>query len=341
MPAQPHYVRNDALPTIRRNYLGNLMFGRQFANGDVLYQPQFSDVFRWKVLTKNPQAEEKKRDTWAPAVQPCAAVLRQCPDDTLLWLGHATFWLRMGGRTLLFDPLLFDLPLLKRRHALPCAPSDLTGIDYLLLSHGHRDHLDEKSLKLLARQNPQAQVLGPLRVEPLLRGVTRPLPVQEAGWWQQYDLGPAAPLEIYYLPARHWHRRGIGDLNTVLWGSFLIREVVTGRTLYFAGDSAEGPHFYEIEEQFGPLDVVLMPIGAYKPAFMMRLSHMNPHEAAKATNQLRAGHLVPMHHGTYDLSDEPASEPLQTLEQIAAEGWLSAQLHAPAVGQPLSLTDMD
>ncbi|GAA4373905.1 MBL fold metallo-hydrolase [Hymenobacter koreensis] len=341
MPAKSHYVRNDALPTIRRNYPGNLMFGNQFANGDALYTPQFSDVFRWKLLTKNPQANEKKQDTWVPAVQPCAELLRQQPDDTLIWLGHATFWLRMGGVALLFDPLLFDSPFLRHRHPLPCTPQDLTDLNYILLSHGHRDHLDEKSLKLLANQNPQAQVLGPLRASKVLRGLTGKLPVQEAGWWQQFDLGPNAALEIFYLPARHWHRRGVGDLNTVLWGSFLIREVATGRTVYFCGDSAEGPHFYEIEEQFGPLDVVLMPIGAYKPAFMMRLSHMNPNETAKATNQLRAGHLVPMHFGTFDLSDEPASEPIRLLEQIAAEGWLSARLHTPAVGQPLSLADLE
>ncbi|GAB3839148.1 MBL fold metallo-hydrolase [Hymenobacter jeollabukensis] len=335
-------VRNEQLPTIRPNYPGNLLIGRQFANADEqLYEPAFSNVFRWKVLSKNPQAEAKKRDTWAPAVQPCAEVLRQRPEGTLIWLGHASFWLRWGGRTFLFDPVLFDLPFIKRRHPLPCAPTDLTGIDYLLLSHGHRDHLDDDSIRLLARQNPQLQVLGPLRVAGLLKRTAGALPVQEAGWWQQFDLGPDAPVEVFYLPAAHWHRRGVGDLNTVLWGSFLLREQASGRTLYFGGDSADGPHFVQIEEQFGPLDVVLLPIGAYKPAFMMQRSHMNPNEAAKISNQLRAGHFIPMHYGTYDLSDEPASEPLRTVEQVAAEGMLNARLHAPAVGEPLHLNDME
>ncbi|MCC3158342.1 MBL fold metallo-hydrolase [Hymenobacter sp. 15J16-1T3B] len=336
-------VRNEQLPTIRPNYPGNLMVGREFANAnEQLYEPAFSTVFRWKVLSKNPQAEAKKQDTWAPAVQPCAEVLRQPPEGTLIWLGHASFWLRWGGRTFLFDPVLFDLPLIKRRHPLPCAPQDLTGIDYLLLSHGHRDHLDDDSIRLLARQNPGMQVLGPLRVAGLLKRTAGALPpTQEAGWWQQFDLGPDAPVEVVYLPAAHWHRRGIGDLNTVLWGSFLLREKESGRTLYFCGDSADGPHFVQIEEQFGPLDVVLLPIGAYKPAFMMQRSHMNPNEAAKISNQLRAGHFVPMHYGTYDLSDEPASEPLRTVEQVAAEGMLNAQLHTPAVGQPLRLADME
>lgn len=342
MPASRR-VRNEQLPTIRPHYPGNLMVGRQFANADEqLYEPAFSMVFRWKVLEKNPQAREKKLDTWAPPVQPCAEVLQRRPEATLVWLGHASFWLRWGQKTFLFDPLLFDLPLIKRRHPLPCAPQDLTGIDYLLLSHGHRDHLDDDSIRLLARQNPHMQVLGPLGVAGLLRRTAGLLPpTQEAGWWQQFDLGPDAALEVFYLPAAHWHRRGLADLNTVLWGSFLLREKASGRTLFFGGDSADGPHFVQIEEQFGPLDVVVLPIGAYKPAFMMQRSHLNPNEAAKVSNQLRAGHFVPMHYGTYDLSDEPAAEPLRTLEQVAAEGWLNAQLHPLAVGQPLALAELE
>ncbi|RZL04658.1 MAG: hypothetical protein EOO62_20765, partial [Hymenobacter sp.] len=69
--------------------------------------------------------------------------------------------------------------------------------------------------------------------------------------------------------------------------------------------------------------------------FMMHQSHVNPHEAAKAANVLRAGHLVPMHYGTFDLSDEPASEPLRLLTEVAAGGLLRGELHAPAVGEVL------
>ncbi|WP_324671713.1 MBL fold metallo-hydrolase [Hymenobacter sp. GOD-10R] len=330
MAARISYANNPQLPTIRRNYPGNKLFGQEFANGEELYEPSFSTVFRWKLLTKNPQEAEKKADTWAPTVVPCADVFSS-QEDMLVWLGHACFLLRVGGRTLLFDPVLFDSNFLRHRHPLPCRPEDIRNIDYLVLSHGHRDHLDERSIKLLARQNPQMQALTPLRMAPLLRGMARQLPVQEAGWWQQYDLGPHAPFEITYLPASHWHRRGLNDLNRVLWGSFMIR--TADKLIYFAGDTSYTPHFEQIEEQFGPIDIAIMPIGAYKPSFMMHLSHMDPHEAAKAANVLRAGHVVPMHYGTFDLSDEPASEPLRTLEEVAHGGMLRGDLHAPAVGE--------
>ena len=339
MAAQPTYLRNEQLRTVKSGYPGNKLFGNQFANGEELYTPESSNVFRWKFLTENPQKEEKKADTWTPEVVNCSEFLAG-REDGLVWLGHATFVLRTQGTTLLFDPLLFDSMFLKRRHLLPCRPEELANIDLLLLSHGHRDHLDEASIKLVARQNPGLRVLTSLRMAPLLRGMASSLQVQEAGWWQQYDLGSAAPgLEIYYLPAAHWHRRGLTDLNKVLWGSFLIR--TQDKLIYFGGDSAYAGHFEDIERQFGPLDICLLGIGAYKPAFMMQLSHTNPHEAAKAANVLRAGHLVPMHYGTFDLSDEPASEPIRTMQDVAQGGMLRPDLHVPSVGEVLRWTEWE
>jgi L-ascorbate metabolism protein UlaG (beta-lactamase superfamily) len=323
------YRRNETLKTIRPNYPGNKMIGKEFCNGEALYEPKFSTVIRWQ-LTENPQKAEKKTDTWVPAVVPCADAFTS-KEDMLVWLGHATFLWRVAGVTLLFDPVLFSSFGLRRRHPLPCRPEDITGIDYLLLSHGHRDHLDEASVKLLAQQNPNMQVLAPLNMTKLLRSMASNLQVQEAGWWQKFDLGGNSALDLTYLPAAHWHRRGLLDMNQVLWGSFLLR--VADKLLYFCGDSGFGDHFEEIEKLFGPLDICIMPIGAYKPHFMMHLSHMDPHEAAKAANILRAGHVIPMHHGTFDLSDEPASEPLRTLQEVASGHMLRGELHAPAVGE--------
>ena len=334
MSASVHYRRNEALRTIRPGYPGNKLIGSEFCNGEALFEPQFSTLIRWQ-LTANPQKEEKKRDTWTPAVVPCAEAFFST-QDMLVWLGHAGFLLRVAGVSLVFDPVLFSSVGLRHRHALPCRPEDVRNVDYLLLSHAHRDHLDEQTIKTLAQYNPQMKALAPLGAAELLRGIAPTLPVQEAGWWQQLDLGPPPPFELYYLPASHWSRRGLFDLNKVLWGSFLIK--TDDRLIYFAGDTSYADHFEQIEQAFGPIDIAFMPIGAYKPPFMMSQSHVNPHEAAKAANVLRAGHVVPMHYGTFDLSDEPASEPLRLLTEVAAGGMLRGTLHAPAVGEVLDWT---
>lgn len=325
------YIKNDRLAVVKPGYKGNKLINNQFANGDELFQPEFTKVIRWK-LTGNPQQEEKKADNYTPPVHPGSDFISST-HDMIVWLGHATFFIRVNGLTFITDPILYDLPLIRRRVGLPCPPEQLRNINYILLSHGHRDHLDEKSIRTLFQNNPAVKAMIPLRAGELLRGIERTLPYQEAGWYQQYDLVPQG-VEIYYLPASHWHRRGLLDMNKVLWGSFLIK--TEKLTIYFAGDSGMNSHFEEIEQLFGPLDICIMPVGAYKPPFMMQMSHLTPHEAVKAFNQLRGGTFIPMHYGTFDLSDEPPGEPVRILEQLAAGGMLQ-DLRMPAIGEPILL----
>ena len=120
MPDPISYLRNEALPTVRAGYPGNKLFGSQFANGEELFIPQWSDVLKWQ-LTKNPQKEEKQRDTWVPSVVDCTAAF-QSEDDMLVWLGHSCFLLRVEGISILFDPVLFSSLGLRHRHALPLCP---------------------------------------------------------------------------------------------------------------------------------------------------------------------------------------------------------------------------
>ncbi|WP_377488009.1 MBL fold metallo-hydrolase [Pontibacter toksunensis] len=328
------HIRNERLETIKKDYRGNKTIDGRFANGDTLYNPPFSKVLSWQ-LSRNPQREEKKQDDFVPPIFEGSEFI-ESDKDMVVWLGHCSFFIRLGGVTFLTDPVLFDVPLLPRRVGLPCPPEQLRNISFLLLSHGHRDHLDKKSIRAVFESNPQLKALIPLRAGDILRAVNPHLPYQEAGWYQKFDLLPEG-VEVYFMPASHWHRRGLLDMNKVLWGSFVIKTPTL--SLYFAGDSAMGPHFEEIEDLLGPMDVCLMPVGAYKPAFLMAKSHMNPHESVKAFNLLRGGTFVPMHYGTFDLSDEPPGEPVRLLRQIAAGGMLPG-LRIPAIGEPVLLQDL-
>ena len=327
-------LKNDKLPVVKPDFRGNKTINGQFLNGDELFTPKMSKVLRWKT-SRNPQREEKKADTYVPPVVYGTDFITS-NEDMVVWLGHATFLIRVNGLTMITDPVFYDLPMIKRRIGLPCAPEQLAGIDLILLSHAHRDHLDERSIKTLYRQNPDMKALAPLHAGDLLRSAEPHLPYQEAGWYQKFDLTPEG-IEIYFLPASHWHRRGMFDMNKVLWGSFLIKTPTM--QLYFAGDTGYNGHFEEIEELFGPMDVCLMPVGAYRPSFLMQKSHLNPHEAVRAYNVLRGGTFIPMHYGTFDLSDEPAGEPVRLLEQIAASGMMQG-LRIPAIGEPVLLREL-
>ncbi|MHC2991410.1 hypothetical protein OB13_07375 [Pontibacter sp. HJ8] len=328
------HLKNERLEVVKPDFRGNKTVAGQFVNGSELYTPELSNVLRWK-LSRNPQRDEKKADNYVPRVVYGTDFISST-EDMVVWLGHSSFFIRVNGVTFLTDPVLYDLPLLPRRVGLPCNPEQLTGIDFLLLSHGHRDHLDSRSIHTLYQHNPTLKALAPLRAGDLLRSAEPHLPYQEAGWYQKFDMTPQG-IEVYFLPASHWHRRGAFDMNKVLWGSFLIKS--GDRQLYFAGDTGFNGHFEEIQELFGPMDVCLLPVGAYKPNFLMQKSHLNPHEAVRAYNVLRGGTFIPMHYGTFDLSDEPPGEPVRLLEQIAAAGMIRG-LRIPAIGEQVLLQEL-
>ena len=116
---------------------------------------------------------------------------------------------------------------------MPFKPEELTQVDYILLSHNHRDHLDKKSLQLICKQNPNAIILTALQISTLLNKWRIKNKIVEAGWYQSYALDEE--FNVHFLPAKHWNRRGLLDLNQMLWGSFLIESKI--KTIYFGADS--------------------------------------------------------------------------------------------------------
>ena len=162
------------------------------------------------------------------------------------------------------------------------------------------------------------------------------IPVQEAGWYQEYRMGKN--LRIIFVPAKHWGRRGLNDFNRVLWGGFLIMD---GNTkLFFAGDSAYDPClFKEIRQLFGDMDICLLPVGAYSPPFVMQKAHMNPEEAVQVFSDLGGRYFIPMHYGTYDLSDEPLSEPIKRLRQCLSDKGMEHRIKELAVGERCWITN--
>ena len=290
-----------------------------------------SKILRWQ-LGGNPQKQEKSNDPFRVKCVRSNSFLRSS-EDVLVWLGHASFFIRMQGVTMVTDPCWTDLPMIKRQVGLPCPVNDFKDIDYLLLSHGHRDHYDTDCVNQLIVQNPGMEVLMPLKLGELLGSQRDAVPHQEAGWWQRFHVKPG--LEIIFLPAKHWNRRWLNDFNQQLWGSFLLRS--NTRTIYFAGDSAYASHFTEIKQLLGAPDISLLPVGAYKPPFMMHEAHMNPSEAVQAFHELGSKTMIPIHYGTYDLSDEPLGEPVRKLKTMRDEGSIEGELRLLDVGELLGL----
>lgn len=310
------YILNPDLPLVAENYKGNLLKKGRFTNHpwpDT--EAGFGKVLKW-MFTPNPQKEEKKKDKFRLNVIRNNRIFTSI-EDCIVWLGHSSFFIRLNGKNLLFDPVLRGLPALNRFSELPCREEDILNIDYLLLSHAHRDHFDKDSLEKIFSQNPHAKILSPLKVGKLVQRINKKMHVEEAAWYQQFR---TEGVRITFLPALHWHRRHLNDFNKMLWGSFMIE--TASIKIFYAGDTAYGSHFKDIRNKLGEPDICLLPIGAYKPTFLMKQSHMDPYEAIQSFFDMNGKKFIPMHYGTFDLANEPLGEPIRILRKELDENYL-------------------
>lgn len=325
------FRRNDSLQTIRADWRGTPIDQRgRFINDEFPFLPKTRDLLKWKLGT-NRFAGDKAKDTGRLDVLDPDGFLSS-DKDGLIWLGHATFLIRLDGTAIITDPVFGSLPLVDRYVEVRSPLEKIRKIDYVLLSHDHRDHADEASVRSIMERFPNAIILAGIGSEELLNswasGTGRN---NTAGWFQRFET--TGPVEIHFVPVRHWARRGIFDTNRRLWGGFVIKGRNT--SIYFGGDSGYGRHYQETGELFPLIDVALIGIGAYEPRWFMEPNHNSPADVIKAFRDLGARTLVPMHYGTFDLSDEPPSQPLQFLRSEAEAAGKSNKVRALAINEAI------
>jgi L-ascorbate metabolism protein UlaG (beta-lactamase superfamily) len=312
----------DPVDTLRAPHFANGRFFNPWGVG----KATFRDLVRWKLLSRN--RYDKGRPPRVPRVANDGAALRRRADTPeATWVGHATFALQDGLEVLLTDPHFGPRALLPRRCEAPGLP--LVAIPdraVAVLSHNHYDHLDRWTLARLPKGIAWRVPLG------LGQFVRRFgfADVEELDWWQSCE---CRGFRLTLLPAQHWSRRLSQPDETTLWGSWLI-ESLRMRTL-FAGDSGYFRGFAEFGRRFPKLDLALLPTGAYEPRWFMKPVHMNPEEALAAFRDLGAAHMLPMHWGTFDLTDEPIDEADRVLERLlAAESpGFRRRVHRLAIGE--------
>jgi N-acyl-phosphatidylethanolamine-hydrolysing phospholipase D len=280
-----------------------------------------------------------------PVVPHAVAMPRAAPGEVrVTWVGHATFLLQAGGVNLLTDPHWSRRAsptqrLGPARFQRPGIPFDeLPPIDAVLLSHDHFDHLDHGTVERLRdRFGARLRWITPLGYRGWFDDLG--MPVTELDWWDDTVIErPEGPVRVVCTPAQHWTRRTLRETNARLWASYAVLPAGGGR-IYFGGDSGYFRGYREIGERHGPFDLALLPIGAYDPRWFMAPAHMNPEEAVRAWRDLGGrGAFVPMHWGTFRLTDEdPLEPPVRLRAAWAAEALPPADLRVLRHGETLVL----
>lgn len=257
--------------------------------------------------------------------------------NTLTWLGHASFLIRLNGKNILTDPLLTQfaapVPLLGPKRFSPPGISieNLPPIDMVVISHDHYDHLSASTLESLQNKE-KIEVVVPLKLKGFFLNIGY-RHITELDWHESVNIDG---INFTALPAIHHSGRGLFDLNKTLWASWLIQ--VNQEKIYFSGDTAYSPTvFKDIGAKYGPIDWGLVSIGTYRPIESVGKNHLIPDQAVRVGVDLKAENLVGMHWGTFNLSDEPPDEPPQLFIESGNSNELSPKLWVMKIGETVLL----
>ena len=238
-------------------------------------------------------------------------------EVTLAWLGHASFLLNFFGTRIIIDPALGprigitpfgNQTIGPRRYVTAALTDEAVGpIDLLLVSHAHTDHFDYPTLRKL--QSPDTIAVTAKNTTSLWQGMNF-RSIEEMHWQDSKEL---AGVTVKALEGKHWGARLPWDKGMEA-NSLLLSK--NGVNIFFGADTG---YTELIKQQLAgtPIDLAIMGIAAYSPkSFQAR--HATPEQAWKMAQEISAKRVIPMHWGTFKLSQEPMAEPIARFRQAAA-----------------------
>ena len=253
----------------------------------------------------------------------------------------------------------------RRCRPSPCTVEELPVIDVIVISHDHFDHLDyascaqlvDKAARQRAATGRVVRWIVPSGVEKWLFSHLEvdPSTVIPLTWWQsEYvsihvdasntskDQRPDNPsvqpgsnpqsVKITCVPAQHWSGRSPFDRRASLWSGFVFE--YASLKVYYSGDTAYCEAGKEIGQSLGPMDLSIIPIGAYCPRLFAKVAHVSPAEAVQIHDDVKSKRSVAVHWGTFVLSDEHCLEPrVQLGELVHDRGWAPDVFRTTAHGE--------
>lgn len=291
----------------------------------------FFDVL-WTSLTKKfPRTEPSEI---LPSIR---TNLKKLPIDKnyLVWFGHSSFLMQIDGIKILVDPVFSGnaSPIPGSVKAYKGADiytvDDIPEIDYLLISHDHYDHLDYETIKKL--NSKIKYVVCGLGVGANFEywGYSADK-ILDKDWGDEIKINNN--LSIFVESTQHNCARGLAR-DKALWVSYIIKTPTM--QLFYSGDGGYDNRFNEIYKKYGVMDWAIMEFGQYNPAW--ESVHELPYQVIKATEELHAKQMVPVHHSKFTLARHPWDEPLKLATELSQNK--EYKLATPMIGEVLWLND--
>lgn len=283
--------------------------GKKFYNPGGNEMGSFKELFRYQLKNKS----VKWPDLTDSLYQKTDLKTKVDNDIRFKQINHATVLIQHAGLNIITDPVFskraspFSFMGPKRKRNPSVKIDDLPPIDVILISHDHYDHLDVKAIQFITSKY-NSKVLVGLGLKNFLEKFDIKN-IEELDWEESIYVND---VKFTFYKSKHWSNRFASPYKT-LWGSWFIKS--PEKHIYFAGDTAYDKHFNKIKENFPPIDLALIPIGAYVPRSFMKYVHMDPQEALQAHLDLNPKISLAIHWGTFKLTGESMYDPIEELQE--------------------------
>jgi len=294
--------------------------GRYQNRGEVFKSPGFGMLKEW-ISTKT----ERTPKQIIPTLKADLTTFYSRSGLSSIWLGHSTLLIQIDGLRLITDPVfekkISPVGPTRFRNEYPIAPEDLHDIDAVLLSHNHYDHLNRKSIEILADRT-KLFVVPPGLTPILVKWGVEKERIRELNWWDSLEL--ASGHVITAAPAQHFSGRGLLDRNRSLWSGYAVAG--PEHRIYFTGDSGYFDGFKAIGDRLGPFDMTFVECGAYNENWAS--VHMFPEQSLQAHLDLKGNLMHPIHWGSFNLALHDWYDPMRRVTAAAA-------IHRVSLATPL------